>query len=95
MASKDHNLLTSEKDGKFFNVPNALYKNRYCNQDDLNIMICGGYIKQNASLNDVYELKGTNLLCNHFSCMLEARYDCKSVVTNSDILVVGGYKKNW
>ena len=42
MTSEHANLLNSTNDGKLFNVPKVLYKNRYCNQDDFSILVCGG-----------------------------------------------------
>ena len=91
MISEHSNLLNSTNDRKLFNVPNVLYENRYCNQDDFYILVCGGYTKNEEILKDVYELKGANLECTKFPSMLEARYYCKTAVINSDILVVGGF----
>ena len=65
--------IVSTKGGKLFHVPNVLYENRYCNQDDFSILVCGGYTKNGPTVNDVYELKGPNFECSKFPSMLEAR----------------------
>ena len=60
MASHHLNLLTSTKNGKSFNVPNVLYENRYCNQDDFSMLVCVGYTNNGGTyeiFNEVYELK--------------------------------------
>ena len=77
-----------------YHVPNVLYENRYCNQDDFSILICGGRKPVKETLNDVYELKGPNLDCSKLPSMLEPRFDCKTAVINTDIVVVGGYNND-
>ena len=87
-------MLVSKFNKNLSNVPNALYENRYCDQDEFSIVVCGGETDKSRgciSLNDVYELKGPNFECSKFPSMLDARYGCKTAVINSDILVVGGY----
>ena len=93
MSSKQTNISISKDSVKPFNVPNVLYENRYCNQDDFSILVCGGNNENDTTLNDVYELKGPNFECSKFPSMLEARYDCKTAVINSDIVVIGGYNE--
>ena len=86
-----HLKLSSSKEGeKMINVPNVLYENRYCNQDDFSILVCGGFTKNVPSLNDVYKLKSPNFDCSHFPSMIEARYYCETAVISSDVVVVGG-----
>ena len=77
-----------------FHVPTVLYENRYCNQDDFSILICGGQNGNREPLNDVYELKWPKLKLIKFPSMLEPRKECKTAVIGSDIFVVGGYKTN-
>ena len=91
MTSSTFSVLISEKPGEPFNVQNVLYENRYCNQDDFRILVCGVYSRNGTNLNEVYELKGPNLECTEFPSMLEARFACKTAVVNSDIFVVGGF----
>ena len=93
MTSYHSNLLPYETDGKLFHVSKVLYENRYCNQDDFSILVCGGYTKNGTTLNDVYELRGPNFECSKFPSMLEARNYCKTAGINSDIVVVGGYNE--
>ena len=89
------NLLLSKGDEKLFHVPNVLYDNRYCKQDDFNILICGantvnsGYKK---ALNDVYKLNVRTFECSKYPSMIDGRSYCQTAVVNSDILVVGGHK---
>ena len=93
MESNNLNLLNSKEDGKFFNVANVLYENRYCYQDDFSILVCGGYTNNFTVSNVVYELKGPSFESSIFPSMLEARYDSRNAVINSDIVVVGGYNE--
>ena len=79
----------SEKSSLF--VPEVLYENRYCNQNDFSIVICGGKNKRFKIVNDVYELKRSNFNSCKLPSMLEARRECKTAVINSDIFAVGGY----
>lgn len=100
MTSEHASSLLSKNDGTLFTIPEVLYGNMYCNQDDFSILILRGrttnsrtqYWKtlNKEALNDVYEIKGQHLECN-VQRFLKARYDCKTAVINSDILVVGGY----
>ena len=42
-------------------VSNVLYENRYCDQEDFSILVCGGTVRNSGKLNisnDVYELNG-------------------------------------
>lgn len=85
-------LLSSKTGEHVFNVQEVLYQTKYCNQDEFSIFVCGGRTQNENTLNDVYELKESNFECSKFSTMLEARYECKTAVVNSYIVVVGGYK---
>ena len=83
MKSENNSLL----------VPKVLYENRYCNQDDFSIVICGGrnIVDDDVKIvDDVYELKGTNFKSSKLPCLLEARRNCQTAVVNSDIFAVGG-----
>ena len=84
-------MLVSQFNKNLTDVPSVLYENRYCDQDEFSIVVCGRESRGYMSLNDVYEMKGPNFECSKFPSMLDARYDCKTAVINSDILVVGGY----
>ena len=91
----EFNSSLSDNDEELLHVPNVLYKNRYCTQDDFNILICGGISYESVDLpvsNDVYQLKGQHFEASKLPNMLEAHYYCKTAVINSDILVVGGYR---
>ena len=93
----EFNSSLSDNDEELLHVPNVLYKNRYCTQDDFNILICGGISYESVDLpvsNDVYQLKGQKFECSTisiFSSTLEKRYHCKTAFISSKILVVSGY----
>ena len=59
-------FIVLKKVGKSFNVPNEIYENKYCNQDDFSILVCGGYNQNNTTLNDVYELNDQRLNIVYF-----------------------------
>ena len=84
------NSLLSEINENLCHVPNVLYENRYCIQDDFNILICGG--ANNETSNDVYKLNGRTFECSKYPSMIEGRSYCESCSFNSDILVIGGYE---
>ena len=93
MTSMQTNSLKLKNDLKMFNVPNVLYENRYCTQDDFSILICGGNTYEEnklKTLSDVYILEPPKLESSEFPSMLETRYWCETAVINSDIVVVGG-----
>ena len=92
------NPSLSGNNEELFHVPNVLYENRYCNQDDFSILICGGKTTNTGDgivLNDVYELKLPYFNCSKFLSMLKGRCYCKTAVFNSDILVVSCYKSSY
>ena len=80
------------KSSKF--VPSVLYENRYCNQKDFSIIVCGGQNKNSEVVDDVYELRGPNFESFKLPSLLEGRRDCKTAVINSDIFVVGGWNSH-
>ena len=43
--------------------PKVLYENRYCNQDDFNVLVCGGRDKNNKTVKSVFKLQGPNFEC--------------------------------
>ena len=68
--------LVSENIEKLFHVPNLVYENRYCVQDDFSILVYWGksvYSRDPMDLNDDYELKMPNFKYGKFSNMLEGR----------------------
>ena len=81
--------LKNSQKGSFF-VPKVLYENRYCNQKDFSIIVCGGQNKNSEVVDDVYELRGPNFESFKLPSLLEARRDCRIALINSDIFVVGG-----
>ena len=76
----------------------VLHENRYCNQDDFSILVCGGKNKSEKRINSiavdtVYKLDGPELDCKKYTCMPKELYFCKTAVINSDLLVLGGYSR--
>ena len=75
--------------------PKVLYENRYCNQDDLSVIFCGGRnITARNSLKSVFKLHIPNFECEKYTNMPEALYDCKTAAINSDLFVFGGFLQN-
>ena len=74
--------------------PKILYENRYCNQDDFSILVCGGKIENKKVVNSVYKLDGSNFECEEYTNMSEDLYHCKTAVINADLFVFGGYLQN-
>ena len=91
MVSINLSLVMEKADEKPFNVSKVLYESRYCNQDDFNILVCGGKHEKKGYSNDVYQLKIPKFKFSKFSNVSVARYNCKIVGVNSDFVVVGGY----
>ena len=66
---------------KCFDFPRkVLYINRYCNQYDFSVLVCGGRIKNAIVLNSVYLLDGRELKCEKFTSMPNELRECKSSV---------------
>ena len=71
-----------------------LYENRYCNQDEFDIVVCGGKNK-NAMTNNVTKLIGPDFKASvKLSPMLTFRYSSKTAVIGSNIYVLSGID-NW
>ena len=74
-----------------FNVSDVLCNNRYCNQDDFHILICGG-LKDGEVLRNCFLINPSNFAkTKQLPPMLEPRHYCKTAVVSSDIFVAGGY----
>ena len=72
--------------------PKVLYENRYCNQDDISILVCGGTIVNNRQIiNSVYKLDGRELKCEKFTSMPKELHNFKTAVISSDLYVVGRF----
>ena len=39
-------------------IPSILYENRFCNQDEFDIVLCGGRKRNNCATNEIIKLKG-------------------------------------
>ena len=72
----------------------VLYQNRYCNQDDFSVLVCGGRDKNHKPVRSVLKLHSPDIKCEKYTYMPEALYDCRTVVINSDLFVFGGYFQN-
>ena len=94
MSSDTISTSTNKEGDSLLHVPTVLYENRYCDQDDFSILICGGENENREALNDVYELKGPDFVPMKFPSMLEPRSLCETAVISSDIFVVGGSLSN-
>ena len=74
--------------------PKILYKNRYCNQDDFSVLVCGGKFKNDEVKNNVFKLDGLELKCEKHTCMQKKLYNCEAAVVDSDLFVFGGCSQN-
>ena len=74
--------------------PKVLYENRYCNQVDFSVLVCGGRNKNYKNVKSVFKLHFPNFKCEKYTNMPEALNDCKTAVINSDLFVFGGYFQN-
>ena len=77
--------VTKSKDErkKSLNFPSkVLYENRYCNQDDFSILVCGGKYINNAVENSVYKLDGHELSCEKYTCMQKKLCFSENAVVN-------------
>ena len=78
-------------------IPSVLYENRYCNQDEFDIVICGGVDKESVS-NEIIKRKRHEIKTSvKLIPMLNKVCSSKTVVIGSDIYVVGGIdqKHKW
>ena len=71
--------------------PKVLYENRYCNQDDFSILVCGGDDKEYGKVDNILKLHGPTLECSMFTLMKYAHSDCETAVVNSDLFILGGF----
>ena len=66
-----------------------MYENRYCSQDDFDIVICGGIKKIEGTTNEVMELKGPDFTTSvKLSPMHRSIYFCDTTVIGSEIYVL-------
>ena len=72
-----------------FQVPKVLYENRYCNQEDFSILVCGGKDKNGKITNEVSELKIPNLKLKKIQSMVKPHSYLDLLVIKSNILAIG------
>ena len=70
--------VTMQERKSFDFPPKVLYENRYCNQDDFSILVCGGIDQNNNLVNNVFKLQGPSFECEKYTNMPEAIYNCKT-----------------
>ena len=75
--------------------PNTLYENRYCNQEDFSILVCGVRSENNKPVKSIFQLYGSQLKCKNYTDLPEGLYNCKTAVINSDLFVVSGFTQNY
>ena len=74
--------------------PSVLYENRYCTQDEFDIVVCGGKKEKGIPI-EATKLIGPNFRNSvKLSPMLTPRYSNKAAVIGSNIYVFGGFS-NW
>ena len=73
-------------------IPLVLYENRYCNQEEFDVVICGGRNHKCAAESEVCKLKGPEFQSSVLmSRVLSGRNWCKSAVIGTDIYVLYGH----
>ena len=59
-------LANSKQERNSFDFPlKVLYENRYCNQDDFSILVCGGLNKQHNNWKSIFKLNGPEFVYEH------------------------------
>ena len=77
-------------------IPSALYENRFCNQDEFDIVSCGGRKSKHVATNEVIKLKAPEFQTSYkLTPMLKPRSFSRIAVIGSDIYVLGGYDENY
>ena len=92
-SSKQNKII--QKINKLYFQLKVLYENRYCNQDDFSILVCGGMNNNYRYQKSVFKLNGSEFEYKHYALMPYARKICKTAVINSELFVLGGYTKNY
>ena len=82
LLSSSKPTVVEEQERKNYDFPpKNLYINRYCNQDDFSVLICGGY--DDDKLKNTHILDGPKLDCKKYTNPESLCY-CKTAVLNSD-----------
>ena len=81
-------LLSSKSGEHWFNVPKVLYQNRYCDQDDFSVLVCGGRDKNKRLLNQVFKVKFPSFEVTAFPFMEKPHNMLKITTINSDIIAI-------
>ena len=73
----------------------VLYKNRYCDQTEFDIIINHEYRKIKDTANSIIQLESDNVNCNVVLIPMSANHCyAKTAVVGSDIFVLGSSDKN-
>ena len=74
--------------------PLVLYENRYCDQNEFDIIINFEEREIKDTTNSIFQTKNDNVKCNVvLISILANRCFAKTAVVGSDIFVIGGYDK--
>ena len=71
-------------------VSEVLYENRYCDQEDFSVLVCGGETKNKKYSNHVFEVKLPTFKVSKCASMVKPRFRPELVVVNSDVMAIGG-----
>ena len=66
-------------------VPKVLYENRYCNQEDFSILVCGGIDEDYECINPVFKFKISSFEGTDFPSMEKPHHSLKIATIKSDI----------
>ena len=73
----------------FSQVPKALYKNRYCNQESFSVLNCGGEDIKGKITNEVLELGAPSFKVNTFPSTVNLNFYFYLSTVKSDVIAVG------
>ena len=71
-------------------LPKALYENRYCNQDDFSVLVCGGIDKNYKTVKSICKFYCPKFECEEFISMPNPLKYCKTAIINSDLFDLVG-----
>ena len=68
--SSSNSISTVQERKGFDFPPNVLYENRYCNQDDFSVLVCGGKNINSNKLKNIFKLNGSTFECEIYASIL-------------------------
>ena len=67
--------VTMQERKSFDFPPKILYENRYCNQDDFSVLVCGGRDKNYKTVESIFKIYCPKFECeNLFQCLIYVNF---------------------